>query len=234
MDQFLITVNQWMEGGLVLAGLGCFIWGMVSVLLSPCHLASIPLMVGYVAGQKGAVAPRRAMQYAFLFTGGLFATITAVGVICSLLGRLLGDVGPYWTVAVGAVLMWVALDMLGVGWLSPSGGLIQRVKVRGRSGALILGFGYGVLSGTCTFGFIAPILALITVQERLASGLTMIILFGLGHCLPIAVAGSSMALVRRILENSRWQAGSHWFRRMAGAAVGALGLYFTLLPFLES
>jgi cytochrome c-type biogenesis protein len=234
MDQYLLTVNQWMGGEAWLAGLGCFLWGVVSVLFSPCHLASIPLMVGYVAGQQEAVAPRRALQYALAFTGGLFVTIAALGVVCSLLGRMLGDIGPWWTVLVGVVLLWVALDMLGFSRLSLSGGLLQRLKFKGLAGALTLGLAYGVLSGTCTFGFIAPILALITVQERLASGMVMITLFGLGHCLPIAVAGTSMAAVRRVLENRSMQTGSRWFRRLAAVGVGALGLYFVGLPFFDS
>jgi cytochrome c-type biogenesis protein len=234
MDQFLLTVNQWMGGGAWLAGLGSFLWGVVSVLFSPCHLASIPLMVGYVAGQQEAVAPRRALHYALAFTGGLFVTIAALGVVCSLLGRMLGDVGPWWTMLVGVVLLWVALDMLGFSRLSLSGGLLQRLKVRGLGGAATLGLAYGVLSGSCTFGFIAPILALVTVQEQFASGLALIALFGLGHCLPIAVAGTSMAAVRRVLENRSMQTGSRWFRKAAGLAIAGLGIYFATLPFWES
>ena len=46
LDQIFLTVNQWITGGTLLAAAGCFIWGMVSVLLSPCHMASIPLIVG--------------------------------------------------------------------------------------------------------------------------------------------------------------------------------------------
>ena len=60
MEQLLLTINQWMTGGTALAGLGCFLWGMVSVLLSPCHLASIPLIVGYVGGQKPLLEGRQA------------------------------------------------------------------------------------------------------------------------------------------------------------------------------
>jgi len=38
----------------------------------------------------------------------LFITIALVGIICALLGSMLGDVGPYWTILVGAILIWVA------------------------------------------------------------------------------------------------------------------------------
>ncbi|MBI5523249.1 MAG: cytochrome C biosynthesis protein [Desulfarculus sp.] len=234
MDQVFLTLNAWMTGGSAFAALGCFLWGMVSVLFSPCHLAAIPLMVGYVAGQEQGLGPRHGAHYALAFTSGLFLTIGAVGVISSLLGRMLGDVGPYWTILVGAVLIWVALDMLGLAKSFLSGGLMARLKVKGLGGAFLLGLAYGVLSGSCTFGFIAPILAIITIQAQIATGLLLILLFGLGHCLPIAVAGSSTAVVQRILDNRSMQAGSRWFRRAAGLGIAVMGIYFLFKPFIEA
>ena len=232
MDQLFLTINSWMTGGILLAALGCFLWGMVSVLFSPCHLASIPLIIGYVGGQDQLVEGRKAALYAVLFTSGLFLTIAAVGVICALLGRMLGDVGPYWTIAVGLIILWVALGMLGVAKCSLSGGLMSRLKLKGLAGAFVLGLGYGVLSGSCTFGFIAPILAVITVQEKIATGVVLIVLFGLGHCLPIVAAGSSTAWVRRLLESSSFNQASHRFRQLAGILVAGLAVYFIVSPFV--
>jgi cytochrome c-type biogenesis protein len=233
MDQVFLAINSWMTQGILLGALGCFLWGMVSVLFSPCHLASIPLIVGYVAGQDQAMAGRRAALYAVLFTLGLFITIAVIGVICTLLGRMLGDVGPYMNLVVGAVLIWVALDILGVAACSMSNGLMARIKVKGLTGAFVLGLAYGILSGSCTFGFIAPILAIITVQQKILTGLVFITLFGLGHCIPIALAGSSTALVKRFLANSAWQQGSQYFRKLAGVCIGALGVYFISQPLLN-
>lgn len=232
MDQIFILINQWMTGGVLPGALGCFLWGMVSVLFSPCHLASIPLIVGYVAGQDRIIEGKQASVYALLFTSGLFLTIAAIGVACSLLGRMLGDVGPYWTIVVGLILLWVALDMLGVSRCAMSGGLMGKLKVKGMHGAFILGLAYGILSGSCTFGFIAPILAIITVQGQLLTGIVFIALFGIGHCIPIAVAGSSAAMVRRLLANSAWQRGGMVFRRLAGVMIGLLGVYFVTQPFI--
>lgn len=234
MDQFLILIHQWMGSGLALAALGCFLWGMVSVLFSPCHLASIPLIVGYVAGQDKLVEGRQAALYAGLFTFGLFLTIAAIGVICALLGRMLGDVGPYWTIVVGLILLWVAMDMLGVSKCSMGGNLMGRFKLRGMGGAFVLGLAYGILSGSCTFGFIAPILAIITVQEKIMTGIMLIVLFGLGHCIPIVIAGSSTALVRRLMANASWQRGGTAFRRIAGILIGLMGVYFIARPFLPA
>lgn len=234
MDQIFLAVNSWMGQGLLLGGIGCFLWGMISVLFSPCHLASIPLIVGYVGGQNTLVEGRRATLFAVVFTAGLFITIAAIGLICSLLGRMLGDVGSYWTIAVGLILIWVALDMLGVAKCSlPGGGMMTKFTLKGLSGAFILGLAYGILSGSCTFGFIAPILAIISVQESFVAGLFFILLFGIGHCLPIAAAGSSTALVKRLLTNSSWQQGGRMVRRLAGSMIALLGIYFIAQPFVE-
>ena len=232
MDQVFLTINTWMSQGLLLGGLGCFLWGMVSVLFSPCHLASIPLIVSYVAGQNQIIAGRKAAMYAVTFTIGLFITIATIGFVCAILGRMLGDVGPYMSIVVGVILIWVSLDILGIAHCSMSHGLLAKIKVRGMAGAFILGLAYGILSGSCTFGFIAPILAIITIQQKILTGIIFIILFGLGHCIPIAIAGSSSALVKRFLDNSTWQRGSSFFRKLAGGCIGALGVYFISQPLM--
>ncbi|MBW2218454.1 MAG: cytochrome C biosynthesis protein, partial [Deltaproteobacteria bacterium] len=110
-DSFFITINQWISGGTTLAAAGCFLWGMVSVLLSPCHMASIPLIVAYVGGQQQILKPKQASAYSVAFTIGLFITIALIGVICALLGRMLGDIGNYWQILIGGILIWVALGM---------------------------------------------------------------------------------------------------------------------------
>jgi len=233
LDSIFLTVNQWMTGGIAIAAAGCFLWGVISVLFSPCHLASIPLIVGYVGGQEKMVQPKQAGIYSILFTTGLFITIALIGIICALLGRMLGDVGSYWQIIVGIILIWVALGMLGVEKCSMSGSLLYRLNLKGKFGAFALGLAYGVLSGSCTFGFIAPILAIITVQEKVATGIILITLFALGHCLPIVIAGSSTAAVKKLLENNAWNGAGMWFRKLAGTTIAILGGYFIVTPFLN-
>ncbi|NDY71012.1 cytochrome C biosynthesis protein [Desulfobacter hydrogenophilus] len=233
LDSIFLSVNHWMTGGIWIAAAGCFLWGVISVLFSPCHLASIPLIVGYVGGQEKMVQPRQAGIYSVLFTTGLFITIALIGIICALLGRMLGDVGSWWQVLVGMILIWVALGMLGVEKCAMPGGPLHKLNIKGKFGAFVLGLAYGVLSGSCTFGFIAPILAIITVQEKLTAGIVLIILFAVGHCLPIVIAGSSTAAVKKLLENSAWNGAGAWFRKLAGITIALLGGYFILTPLLN-
>ena len=58
-----------------------------------------------------------------------------------------------------------------------------------------------------------------------------ILLFGMGHCLPLVIAGSSMAGVKKLLENYSWNTAGTWFRKMAGSFIFLLGIYFVLAPF---
>lgn len=234
LDTIFLTINNWIVAESAIAGAGSFLWGMVSVLFSPCHLASIPLIVAYVGGQQQILGSRQASYYSIAFTLGLFITIALIGIICAILGRMLGDIGNYWQILVGLVLVWVALGMFGVEKCSMSGGLfLNRLNLKGILGAFGLGLAYGVLSGSCTFGFIAPILAIITVQQKVASGVVLILLFAIGHCLPIVVAGSSAAMVKGVLENSRWQGATQWFRKGAGVVITGLAVYFIVNPFLS-
>ena len=231
LESFFLTINEWMTGATTLAALGCFLWGMVSVLFSPCHLASIPLIVAYVAGQEQILQPRQASAYSIAFTLGLFITIAVIGIVCALVGRMLGDIGNYWQIIVGLILLWVAMGMMGVEACSTSGGLLYRLNLRGIWGAFGLGLAYGVLSGSCTFGFIAPILAIITIQQKVGVGILFITLFAVGHCLPIVIAGSSTAMVRKLIENKTWQGSGLWVRKGAGALIAVLGIYFIGNPF---
>jgi len=225
-DQILVTINMWMTGGFTYAVLGCFLWGVVSVLFSPCHLASIPLMIGYVAGQGRVVQGREAAGYASLFSLGLFISIALVGIACSLLGKMLGDIPPLWGLPAGLLFLWLGLDMAGVAVCHLPGGGLSKFSMRGHVGALFLGLTYGIMSGACTFGFIAPILAVITVQQRIMEGIIMILLFALGHCLPIMVAGSSVSLSQHLLSSKSMAATTKWGRKAAGALICLVGVYF--------
>ena len=231
LDQFFLTLNAWMVGSFGIALLGSFLWGVASVLFSPCHLASIPLVVGYVAGQNKVLEGKEAAGYAGLFSFGLFLSIALVGIVCSLLGRMLGDISPFWGIPVGLLFLYLGLDLMGVGVcrLPSAKGAFQ---LRGYTGALVLGLSYGILSGACTFGFIAPILAMVTVQEKMLYGMSLLLAFGLGHCLPIAVAGTSAALAQRLVADKGMQRFSSLGRKVAGCIVACIGLYIVAAPFL--
>lgn len=230
MDALFITITGWLRAAPGLALPASFLWGVISVLLSPCHMACIPLIIAYVAGQQKILAPRQAARFAVLFVVGIFLTIMAVGLICTVAGRMMGDIGPWWQIAVGLFLLWVAWSLLQPPQCATTGRLLERFHIKGEKGAFLLGLAYGTLSGVCTFGFIAPILGMITLQKETAVGIGMLVLFGVGHCLPLIVGGIFSARTMELLYSRAGQKTVAVFRKLAAVVIAFLGLYFAIGP----
>lgn len=231
IETSLLLITDWLRAGPAVALPGAFLWGMVSVLLSPCHMASIPLLIAYVAGQKEIPSPGQAARFALLFASGIFLTILSVGLLCAAIGRMMGDVGPWWQAAVGVFLLWVAWTLFHPPQCAATGNIMTRFQIQGATGAFILGLVYGVLSGVCTFGFLAPILGMITLQNEWRVGIAMLVLFGSGHCLPLVFCGMFSARTMKLLHSHTGQKFMYGIRKTAAVVIGGLGIYFSVTPF---
>ena len=94
MEALFTFLTQAVESTPGIALGAAFVWGVLSILLSPCHLASIPLIVGFI-DEQGRTTPLRAFVISLLFSTGILATIAAIGAITAAAGRMMGDVGRY-------------------------------------------------------------------------------------------------------------------------------------------
>lgn len=229
MDAIFTWLSDAMTGAPWLAVVAAAGWGVASLVLSPCHLASIPLIVGFIAERKAAT-PRQALGYSLLFALGILLAIAVVGGITAAAGRMLGDVGPWANYAVGAVLVLVGLHLLGVLSLPWERGL-SLPRVHGRVAALLLGLIFGVALGPCTFAYLAPILGVIFSVARSQPGFAALLLlaYGIGHCVLIVVAGVSTERVQQVLNWNEGSRGALWLRRICGVCVlvGAGWLCYT-------
>ena len=223
LESFYIFVNDLMAASLLPALAGCFLWGLVSTLLSPCHLASVPVLLGYAAAQPDGVSSRRGTVYGVLFSLGLFASIALVGALCALAGLMLGQV-PWWAeTAAGLAMLWLAWSLARAKkCCSGPGAWLLSLNLRGGWGALALGALYGIVSGVCTYGFLAPILAVIVTQRLIVPGLLMGLCFAAGHSLPIALAGSALGLVSTSFYD-RW---APKLNKLACLVIAAAGICF--------
>lgn len=215
-----------MSGAPALALVAALVWGVLSVALSPCHLAGIPLIVGFVAGQPDQ-SPRKAFLTSGTFAVGILVTIGAIGVATSAAGRMLGDLGPWATYGVAVVLVVVGLSLAGVFDLPIPG--LGSVPVRGKGlvFAFVLGSVFGLALGPCTFAFMVPVLGLalrVSHQAPIYAAL-LILAYGLGHCTVIAGVGGSIGSAQRLLD---WHRNSNTglnLRRVCGAVAVCGGLY---------
>lgn len=206
-------------------------WGVASVILSPCHLAGIPLIIGYMSSPGTLPTPRRAFGLSFAFAAGMLVTIAIVGAVTAVAGRALGDVGPALTYGVAVLFLVVGLHLLDVIRLPDWSGLGPQPGARGPGGGAVgafgLGLAFGLALGPCTFAFLAPILgtglAVAGTAPLLAAGL--VLAFGVGHCAVLVAAGSSVSGVERFLDWDRASPAIQVLRRVSGVLVVAGGVY---------
>jgi len=226
VEELLTTLTHAVEGTPALALAAALVWGILSILLSPCHLASIPLIVGFI-DEQGRISTRRAFLISSLFAVGILITIGAIGAVTAAAGRMMGDVGRWGNYFVAAIFFVVGLHLLGVIPMPWSGPGRVGMKRKGMLAAFILGLIFGIALGPCTFAYMAPMLG---VTFKLAAtdigyGVLLLAAYGVGHCSVIVAAGTSTELVQRYLNWNEASRGSVILKRVCGAAVLLGGVY---------
>lgn len=222
MGQLFTYLSNALEGQAMLALFAAFVWGVLSVVLSPCHLASIPLVVGYV-GQQKEITTKRAFLISTIFSLGIFVSIAAIGAITSAAGRMKGHIGPWGNYAVAGVFFVFGLVLLEVITLPWSGPGQVNVKRKDLFGALILGLIFGVSLGPCTFAFMGPVLAVAALKS--AYGASLVVMYGLGHCGVIVLAGSSGEMLQRYMNFNSKTNTAAIIRRACAVLIILFGLY---------
>ncbi len=226
MEQLFTTLTKAVEAAPAIAISASFIWGILSILLSPCHLASIPLIVGFI-DQQGRMSTKRAFFISTLFAVGILVTIGVIGAITAAAGRMLGDVGRYGNYFVALIFFLVGLyllDILPMPWSGP--GQIG-MKRKGFLAALVLGLVFGIALGPCTFAYMAPMLGVTfkVASTSLLYGITLLLAYGIGHCSVIVLAGTSTGWVQRYLNWSEESKGAIVVKRVCAVLVILGGLY---------
>jgi len=186
-------------------------WGVLSIVLSPCHLASIPLVVAYV--NRGQILEaKKAFVLSSLFSLGIFLSILMIGLVTALFGRMLGDIGPWGKWGVAAVFIVFGLVLLDVITLPWSGPNVDSAK-SGMWGAFLLGLIFGAAVGPCTFAYMAPVLAVVfkTAGTQFVFAAALVLLYSIGHCSIIVLAGALGARIQTFLN---WDQKSNLTRRV--------------------
>ncbi len=225
--QGLFTTLTWaVEGNAGVAIAASFFWGVLSIVLSPCHLASIPLIIGFV-DEQGRVSSRRAFCLSSLFAMGILITVGLIGAITASAGRMMGDVGPYGNYLVAAVFFLVGLHLLGVIEIPWWGRGSVGTHLRGAPAAFFLGLAFGIALGPCTFAYMAPVLGVTfkLAGGNLAYGILLLAAYGVGHCSVIVLAGTSTKMVQRCLNWNERSRGAPLLRRTCGVLVILGGVY---------
>jgi len=230
MEKLFTTLTHAVEGTPAIALSAAFVWGILSILLSPCHLASIPLIVGFI-DEQGRISTKRAFIISTLFAVGILVTIGAIGAVTAAVGRMMGDVGKYGNYFVALVFFVVGLHLLGVIPMPWSGPGQVAMKRKGMLAAFILGLVFGIALGPCTFAYMAPMLGVTfkLAATNLFYGVLLLVVYGLGHCSVIVLAGTCTELVQRYMNWNEKSRGAIILKKICGVLVLIGGLYLIFI-----
>jgi cytochrome c-type biogenesis protein len=226
MQELFTQLTRAVESTWFIAVAASFVWGILSILLSPCHLASIPLIIGFI-DEQGRISTKRAFWISTLFAVGILITIGAIGVITAVAGRMMGDVGRYGNYFVAFIFFLVGLHLLGVIPMPWSGPSQVGMKRKGLLAAFIIGLVFGIALGPCTFAYMAPMLA---VTFKLASnnlfyGILLLLAYGLGHCSVIVFAGTFTEIVQHYMNWNEKSKGALILKKICAVLIIFGGLY---------
>lgn len=226
LSRVFSSLSQAVTGTPIIALIAAFIWGILSIILSPCHLASIPLIVGFI-DKQGRMSIRRAFLIATLFAIGILLTIAIIGAVTGAAGRMMGDLGPYANYGVAIIFLIVALqlaDVISLEWNAPS---THRIKKRGLWSAFVLGLIFGIALGPCTFAYMAPMLAITfkIAATQTTYAVALLLAYGIGHCSVIILAGTFTEVLQNYLNWNEKSRGALILKKACALLVMIGGLY---------
>ncbi len=230
IGEFFKSLNHALTGTPLIALLASLIWGILSILLSPCHLSSIPLVIAFL-GQQGKIDTKKAFIFSTIFSLGILITIILVGILTGLAGRMLGDIGPFGSYIV-AILFFIVglylLDIIILPWNMPN---LMNTATKGKTGALLLGLVFGIAVGPCTFAYMAPMLGIAfkVASQNLGYAILLLLIYGVGHCGVIAIAGTSAHKVQSYLDWTEKSSGTIIAKRICGMFLLIAGLYLIFI-----
>ena len=228
MEGVFTYFTQIMYTSALLAIAGAFVWGVLSILLSPCHLASIPLIIAYISRNE-TKNTYTGFIISLLFSIGILLSILIVGLITYLTGNLIGDVGLIGNMIVSMIFIIVGLYFLDIVSLNFIGISQKHMEGKtGKRGAFILGLIFGIGLGPCTFAFMAPVMGLVlsNAYSSVLISLMLIIAYAAGHCLLIIISGTATGFVQRTIDFNAKSKTAFILKKSIGAIIILAGIYW--------
>ncbi len=224
MESLLGNIQTIIQNQHGLAYIAVFMGGLISAA-SPCVLAAIPLIIGYVGGYSGG-NKRRAALYSFFFIIGLALMFTLLGAGASVMGQVLGFMGKWLYVGLAVIAILMGLQLMGFISVPLPFQKTRIVKTKGLLGAFLLGLLTGTVSSPCATPVLAVILAYVSTQGDIVYGGSLLFVYALGHCALIFIAGLSVGFTESIVGSKGIKHFSLYAKKLSGALLVVAGVYF--------
>ncbi len=199
---------------------GAFLWGIASVLLSPCGISIIPLVISYITNTE---EPSRlqAFKISCAFCLGIILNLVLVALIISGLGQFLPS--NFLTLITAIIFIVMGLHLTGIIHVKffalGSGG--KGTEPQNVKGAIILGIVSGLAVGPCSIAYVSPVLSL-----AMSEGFMIVLFYALGYSFVLILAGTFAQVFTRFLQSERGDKVLRAVNILCGLGLIAGGCYF--------
>lgn len=190
---------------------------------TPCSLASVPMLLACV----GAVEAdrKKSVRLSLCMAAGMAVTFGIFGSVASFIGHRMHEAGHWWTVLMGILMIFMALQVLGVINIIPHIHLSKYGTKKGYAGAFLTGALSGVFASHCAIPVMVALLALVADLGRNAWwGVLLMVLYALGHSMLLVGTGIGYSYVERIASDQRYSRTGVWLRRILGILICCVGV----------
>lgn len=221
-----------------IAALGAFVWGICSVVLSPCGVAMIPLVVGYIENND-VPDYKSAFFISCAFCSGIFLNLILVGVIFIGAGAALRGYDTALNYFVSAVFLLMGLHLMRLIDVKRLPLIKKIIKVfsykesdidskKGLWGAFALGALSGLALGPCSFAYATPVLSFAAASARTShiAAASLVLAYALGHCAVLIAAGTFTEFMSGLLNADSSGRAARAFNFICGLGLVAAAAYF--------
>jgi len=173
--------------------------GGVIASVSPCSLAIIPLIMGYILGFSKQNSLKTFIQLLFFILGSA-VIFSIIGILCAVTGRVFISIGgAYFMLIMASFVMVMGLKLLGIlDFEMPV--IIKQIPKNDGSNLILYPFVVGIffsLAGTpCSTPILAAIMSFAALSNKIVLALMMLFLFAIGQGLIILLVGVGLSKVK--------------------------------------
>lgn len=194
MENYLTMLTHGMAGSshfsLIMLAVS-FLGGLLASV-SPCSLAMLPIIIGYVGGYTQGTPLKTFLQMIF-FVFGSSLVFSTIGVICALTGKVFIAMAPiYFILMLASLLMVMGLNILGVLDFNMPVIIKQIPQSSGKNVVLypiLIGAVFALAGTPCSTPILAGIMAFASMSSNILFAVLMLFLFSLGQGLILVIAG---------------------------------------------
>ncbi len=229
MENYVSLFTQ--NGSLPILFAISFLGGLIASI-SPCSLAMLPIIIGYVGGYSKEKPIKTFLQMIF-FVIGTAIVFSIIGIICAVTGKVfISFAGGYFGLIIASILMVMGLKLAGfIDFELPI--MIKEIP-QGNSHSLILyplilGAVFALAGTPCSTPILAGIMAFASLSASISHAIIMLFLFAIGQGVILILAGF---LTSHLKNWKGFYKFSDWLLKISGILLVLASIYIFYKIFL--